>query len=238
MIFGKRPPRAVRRHLESEATAETLTETLSRIDRASDSQVIRTPRMKPFARTATPATAKPTIPVPKAATKPAPAPRAVTAPTALKTKPRPAKAVARPNPRGGLPNSRQIPGHTLVVGRDVRLTGEISACHRLIVEGSVEADLSDTRTLEIADTGLFRGSATVGNCVVSGSFDGDLTVNGLLAVRAGGRVAGAIRYTEIEVERGGRITGSANVQGPQEVSATPDPADPPRVDGGPGLQSA
>ncbi len=234
MIFGKRPPRAVRRHLESEATAETL----SRNDRASDSQIIRTPRMKPFARTATPATAKPTIPVPKAATKPAPAPRAVTAPTALKTKPRPAKAVARPNPRGGLPDSRQIPGHTLVVGRNIRLSGEISACHRLIVEGSVEADLSDTRTLQIADTGQFRGRANVRNCVVSGSFDGDLTVNGLLAVRAGGSVGGAIRYAEIEVERGGRITGSANVQGPQEVSATPDPADPSRADSGPGLQSA
>lgn len=229
MIFGKRPPRAVRRHLESEAPAETLTEapaeTLSRNDRASNSQVIRTPRMKPFARTATPATDEPTIPVPKSAAKP-------------KTKPRPAKAVARPNPRGGLPDARQIPGHTLVVGRDVRLTGEISACHRLIVEGSVEADLSDTRTLEIADTGQFRGSATVGNCVVSGSFDGDLTVNGLLAVRAGGRVGGAIRYAEIEVERGGRITGRADVQGPQDVSATLDPADPPQADSGPGLRSA
>ena len=233
MIFGKRPPRAVRRHLETEIAAEIP----SPDDGAPGSQVIRTPRMKPFARTATPATPRPSVPAPiaprpafqgpKPAPKPklSPAPRAATALIPPKTPPRPAKSVTQPNPRGGRPEPQKIPGHTLVVGREIRLTGEISACHRLIVEGSVEADLTDTHTLEISDTGHFRGSAAVGNCVVSGSFEGDLTVSGLLAVRAGGRVGGAIRYTEIEVERGGRISGRTDAQGPQEVSDTPSPAE-------------
>jgi cytoskeletal protein CcmA (bactofilin family) len=163
--------------------------------------------------------------------------------------------VTPPNPRGGRPDSYaipgqgpsqipgnipgKIPGHTLVIGRDIRLTGEISACQRLIVEGSVEADLTDIRTLEIADTGYFRGSATVEDCIVSGCFDGDLTVSGLLTVRAGGRVGGAIRYTEIEVERGGRITGRADIQEPQVVPVPPrdtsatDPTEAPRATAAP-----
>lgn len=232
MIFGKRPPRATRRHLETEAMAA--------VPRPSDDEVgpavIRTPPMKPFARPA--AAAAPAAPAPKLAAKPKPAavPRAAAATAPATASPkmpsRPAKVVARPNPRGGVPVSHQAPSHTLVVGRDIRLTGEISACERLIVEGSVEAELTDTRTLEIAGTGHFRGSAAVGNCVVSGSFDGDLTVSGLLAVRAGGRVGGAIRYAEIEVERGGRITGSADLQGPQEVRDAKSP------NGGLGLRPA
>jgi cytoskeletal protein CcmA (bactofilin family) len=120
-----------------------------------------------------------------------------------------------------------------VVGRDIRLTGEIRACERLVVEGSVEAELTDIRTLEIAESGHFRGSAAVGECLVSGTFDGDLTVSGLLAVRASGRVGGAVRYAEIEVERGGRITGRADLQGPQEVRSVET-----RPSGGLGLRPA
>jgi cytoskeletal protein CcmA (bactofilin family) len=120
-----------------------------------------------------------------------------------------------------------------VVGRDIHLTGEIRACERLVVEGSVEAELTDIRTLEIAESGHFRGSAAVGECLVSGTFDGDLTVSGLLAVRASGRVGGAVRYAEIEVERGGRITGRADLQGPQEVRSVET-----RPNGGLGLRPA
>ncbi len=228
MIFGKRPPRAVRRHLEADAAPTVVKPS----DDETGPVVIRTPPMKPFVRTAAPATLAPR---PTAKAKPVAAP-----PAPAKTPPPPAKVIARPAPRGGAPESRQIPDHTLVVGRDIRLTGEISACRRLVIEGSVEAELTDTHTLEIADTGRFRGSAAVGECVVSGSFDGDLTVSGLLAVRAGGRVGGAIRYAEIEVERGGRITGRTDIQGPQEVRDATRPADSrptdSRPNGGSGLR--
>ena len=36
-------------------------------------------------------------------------------------------------------------GRKLVVGREICLSGEIKACERLIVEGRVEADLTDSR---------------------------------------------------------------------------------------------
>ena len=233
MIFGKRPPRATRRYLETEAEAAAP----GPDDTAA--AVIRTPPMKPFARATAPTAFR---------ARPAPAATAAAAPPAAPAKrpapaqpaaanPRPADVVAQPRRGNGLPAARQGPGHTLVVGRDIRLSGEISACQRLVVEGSVEADLTDTRTLEIADTGHFRGSAVVGTCVVSGSFDGELTVSGLLAVRAGGRVGGAIRYAEIEVERGGRITGRADLQGPQEVRDGAHPAES-RPNGGLGLRPA
>lgn len=240
MIFGKRPPRSVRRHLEAEIAAKINPPG----DGALDPQVIRTPPMKPFARATAPAALAPKLSAkPKPAPVPTPTQLPATPPPAPKTPPRRAKAVAQPNPRGGRSDSHNVPGHTLVVGRDIRLTGEISACQRLIVEGSVEAELTDTLTLEIAETGHFRGSAAVGTCVISGSFDGDLTVSGLLAVRAGGRIGGAIRYGEIEVERGGRITGRADVccsdvQGPKEVPDATHPAHPPQTAGRLGLRPA
>ena len=187
MIFGKRPPRAVRRHLETETMPE------ARPSGAADTppQIIRTPPMKPFIRAAAPVP-KPAARQQPVASLPRPHTAKLSVPAPAVKPQRPASAVAKPARRNTLPTPRhappQIEGHTLVVGREIRLTGEISACQRLIVEGSVEAELTDTQTLEIADTGQFRGSAVVGDCVISGSFDGELTVSGLLTVRAGGRV--------------------------------------------------
>jgi cytoskeletal protein CcmA (bactofilin family) len=218
MIFGKRSSRNARRQLE-QAAAKKADDGSSETPSAA---IIRTPPMKPFARTSAtlnlapaPATPKPAAPIlPPAAVPYRPAS------TATPPAPRGLPADTRRGPGqapGQSTQAQAIPGHTLVVGRDIRLTGEIRACERLVVEGSVEAELTGIRTLEIAESGHFRGSAAVSECLVSGTFDGDLTVSGLLAVRASGRVGGAVRYAEIEVERGGRITGRTDLQGPQEV---------------------
>ncbi len=123
----------------------------------------------------------------------------------------------------GLPSA---PGHTLVVGRDIVLTGEIEACEKLIVEGRVEGEITDTRRLEIAETGRFKGRAEVEVCVVAGACEGDITVAGLLTVRPNGRIKGKVRYAEIEMQRGGRLSGEVEIL---TVRAVPDPAPTPAV---------
>ena len=96
----------------------------------------------------------------------------------------------------------------LIVGRDIRLAGEITACDKLVVEGQVEADLADAQVLEIAESGLFKGRAEVDIAEVSGTFDGELTVRERLILRSTGQVKGTLRYAELEIERGGRVNGS------------------------------
>ncbi len=118
----------------------------------------------------------------------------------------------------GLPSA---PGHTLVVGRDIVLIGEIEACEKLIVEGRVVGEITDTRRLEIAESGRFKGRAEVEECVVAGACEGDITVAGLLTVRPKGRIKGTLRYAEIEMQRGGRLSGEVEIL---TVRAVPDPA--------------
>ena len=99
----------------------------------------------------------------------------------------------------------------LIVGSEIQLTGNISACDRLIIEGRVEADLEDCREIEIAATGTFKGSATVELAEVSGHFDGALTAREVLIVRSTGRVTGTVRFGKLEIERGGEIIGDLNL---------------------------
>lgn len=100
---------------------------------------------------------------------------------------------------------------TLVVGRDITLNGQILSCDKLVVEGSVEADLSESQIIEIARHGRFKGTAVIDEADISGCFEGDLTVRKLLVVRATGKIHGTIKYSRIEIEAGGEVSGNINV---------------------------
>ncbi len=108
-------------------------------------------------------------------------------------------------------------GRKLIVGRGIGLSGEISACDHLVVEGRIEAKLKDCRRIDIADTGVFKGSADIQEADIAGRFEGDLSVRGRLELRGSGTVSGTVRYGELMVEAGGRIMGSIE---PLESSVT------------------
>jgi cytoskeletal protein CcmA (bactofilin family) len=114
-------------------------------------------------------------------------------------------------------------GKRLIVGGGIQLKGEITACERLIVEGQVQVTMNGTRALEIKPSGRFIGSCEVENAEISGIYEGDLSVRGLLTVHKGGRVVGKIAYGELELERGGEIAGELSVR-PRQPAQAANPA--------------
>jgi cytoskeletal protein CcmA (bactofilin family) len=101
----------------------------------------------------------------------------------------------------------------LTVGPEIVLSGQITSCDRLVVEGKVEASLTDSRAIEIAESGFFKGTAEIDHAVIGGRFEGTLTVRERLTIRSTGRVQGKIRYGQIEIEPGGEIAGEVQVAG-------------------------
>jgi cytoskeletal protein CcmA (bactofilin family) len=99
----------------------------------------------------------------------------------------------------------------LTVGRGITLSGEIRACDLLIVEGQVEATLSESRAVEISASGVFKGIADIESAEVSGLIEGELVVRNTLVIHATGRVLGKISYGRIEIARGGIISGQIDV---------------------------
>ena len=98
-------------------------------------------------------------------------------------------------------------GAKLTVGPNIKLTGvEITDCDTLVVEGMVEATM-DSRVIQIAEQGSFKGSAEIDIAEVRGSFDGNLTVRQKLVIFATGKVTGKIRYGKIVIEEGGQLSG-------------------------------
>jgi cytoskeletal protein CcmA (bactofilin family) len=102
---------------------------------------------------------------------------------------------------------------TLIIGPGVSVKGEITSCNRLIVEGKIEAKLADCPNVIIKEGGVFNGESTTEDADVQGSFDGILVARKRLLVRATGRVSGTISYGELEIERGGKISGEISQDG-------------------------
>lgn len=98
-------------------------------------------------------------------------------------------------------------GSKLTVGPNIKLKGvEITDCDTLVVEGTVEATM-DSRVIQIAEHGAFKGSAEIDVAEIHGEFDGSLTVRKKLVIHSTGRVTGKIRYSTLQIEEGGQLSG-------------------------------
>ncbi|MCU0985962.1 MAG: polymer-forming cytoskeletal protein [Acetobacteraceae bacterium] len=130
---------------------------------------------------------------------------------------RPATAPA-PAPRPTATDRR-----ALVVGRGIALAGgAISDCERLEVHGTVEVSLNHALELSIAESGVFRGEAEIEEADISGAFDGAITANSRLVIRATGRVSGTIRCARLMIEEGAQVSGRIEM-----IAASAPPAQAP-----------
>lgn len=102
-------------------------------------------------------------------------------------------------------------GSKLIVGPNIKLKGvEITDCDTLVVEGRVEATI-DSRVIQIAERGAFKGSAEIDIAEIHGEYEGDLTVRQKLVIYATGKVSGKVRYGKVVIEEGGQLSGDIQV---------------------------
>jgi len=177
---------------------------------------------------------KPAAPRPIGAMPPA-RPTPVTPPATASTASSPALGPTPLTPKSGEGAARRSDGHApmiptprrdteqrrLIVGREISLTGEITSCERLIVEGNVEANLTNCREVEIAESGTMKGTAAIEDAEIRGRFEGTLTVRKRLFIRATGKVTGMVRYGQLEIECGGQVSGDVQAQPTAEDEARP-----------------
>ena len=138
----------------------------------------------------------------------------------------------RPTDDGASPASSNAPlgasaplegGSKLTVGPNIKLKGvEITDCDTLVVEGMVEATM-DSRVMQIAEQGAFKGSADIDVAEIRGQFNGNLTARQKLVIYSTGKVTGTVRYGKVEIEEGGQIAGEIQVD--TSKLAKPDASD-------------
>jgi cytoskeletal protein CcmA (bactofilin family) len=124
--------------------------------------------------------------------------------------------------RASSPPAEESAGSKLIVGPDIKLKGvEITDCDTLVVEGRVEASM-DSRVVQIAQSGVFTGKATMDVAEIWGAFEGQLTVRKQLVIYGTGRVSGQIRYGQIRIEEGGELSGDVSTLSAPQPARRPE----------------
>ena len=72
----------------------------------------------------------------------------------------------------------------------------------------------DSRVIQIAEHGAFKGSAEIDLAEIHGEFDGNLTVRKKLVIHSTGKVTGKIRYSTLQIEEGGQLSGDIQFGAP------------------------
>ena len=142
-------------------------------------------------------------------------PAAATVPHHAASRPAaPALTPVSPSPVAAAPAETKVPAESpskLIVGPNIKLKGvEITDCDTLVVEGFVEATM-DSRLMQIAKGGSFKGAAEIDIAEIHGEFDGTLTVRQKLVIHASGKVSGKISYGKLVIEEGGQLSGEIQV---------------------------
>ncbi len=125
---------------------------------------------------------------------------------------------------------------TLIVGKGISLQGTVADAERLVVEGTVESQMIQAQQLYVSHSGVFKGEVQVDEAEIAGVFDGTITANVSLTIRATGKVLGVARTKKLSVEEGGQLSGRMEMltDGPQPRPSFPAaaPAMAGRSDGG------
>jgi cytoskeletal protein CcmA (bactofilin family) len=153
----------------------------------------------------------PSAPAPVAANTAAPVPvkeQAYTPPPPVKR--------AEPEPsRGG----------TAVIGKAMRIKGDIYSQEDLYVDGEIEGTLElKEHCLTVGPNGKARSSIKAREAVVMGSIQGNVEARDKIAIRKDGKLVGDIKTAGIIIEDGAYFKGSIDivkVNGKAEAPATP-----------------
>ncbi len=106
------------------------------------------------------------------------------------------------------------------IGRTAKVTGRLTGDGDLVVEGSVEGELSLKGHLHVAAGGSVIAPVEADEVTIEGSIDGDVRSRGPVTLRAGGQLRGAIHADRVALEDGAKYSGriEMNVELPDELA--------------------
>jgi cytoskeletal protein CcmA (bactofilin family) len=97
----------------------------------------------------------------------------------------------------------------VVIGRGTRITGQITDCARLEIQGTVDGSIV-ADTLIVREGGVVKGDVRAAHAEIHGFFEGQLAVQDVLDVRGTGHVEGDLSYGKLAVAMGGYISGKVS----------------------------
>ena len=95
----------------------------------------------------------------------------------------------------------------VVVGKGAKISGEITNCSQVEIEGALEGNVVAEAVI-IRAGGWLKGKVHSDRAEVHGTLEGQIQVQEHLDIRSTGQVSGELAYGRLSVESGGRLAGN------------------------------
>ena len=106
-----------------------------------------------------------------------------------------------------------------VIGRNIRIKGNLTGSEDLMVEGDIEGIVSIKNHLTIQETGEITADIKAGSLEAHGKISGNIDVDDLVSISSVACVSANITAPRIVIEDGARFNGSVdmNVDLPSDI---------------------
>jgi len=96
-----------------------------------------------------------------------------------------------------------------ILDNGVVINGDIESDGEIIVRGKVKGTVK-AETLVIADTGIVEADCTADGVIIGGTYNGNLTVNGIMKILSTGKCSGKVLCKDMVVENGSTLNASVD----------------------------
>jgi cytoskeletal protein CcmA (bactofilin family) len=97
--------------------------------------------------------------------------------------------------------------NSITIGQGVTFVGSISASGKAFINGAVTGDIS-VDELQVGESGVIKGKITSREMAIHGQVHDDVSCSEHVLVHSTGLIHGNLTYGELEIKKGGRVTGS------------------------------
>lgn len=97
--------------------------------------------------------------------------------------------------------------NSITIGKGVTFVGSISAGGKAFINGTVTGEIS-VDDLQVGESGIIKGKIKSRKMEVHGEIHDDVSCAEHVLVQPTGLINGKLIYGELEIQKGGRVTGS------------------------------
>ena len=111
----------------------------------------------------------------------------------------------------------------VLIGKGTKMTGHIKDSTLIEIQGHLDGDIVASAVI-VREGATFTGNMITAYAEIHGVVDGTINAEELLDIRSTGRVTAEVKYGNLSVATGGRLSGAVQAHEMIELTADKDPA--------------
>ena len=97
--------------------------------------------------------------------------------------------------------------NSITIGQGVTFVGSISATGKAFINGAVTGEIS-VDDLQVGEYGVIKGKIKSREMNIHGEIHDEVSCSEYVLIHSTGLINGELSYGELEIQKGGRVTGS------------------------------